>query len=341
MKNYLKIVHIDEYSSTPKYRQLVNAIMQGIESGQIVKDDQLPSINDFCVALDLSRNSVEKTYNTLKKAGIVTSVAGKGFFIAQDQFEQPVKTLLLFNKLSGHKKIVYDAFVDALGNSAAVDFYVYNNDFNIFKKLISEKVNSYAKFVIVPHFLENSDRAYEMINTIPREKLILLDKLVKGVTGNFSSIYQDFENDIYSALEQLLEQLCKYHTLKIIFPQDSYHSKEILKGFKRFCRQYAFDYDMITYVKDEVINQGTGYITLTEDDLVELIEMMINSGLTAGVDVGLISYNETPIKRVILNGITTISTNFEMMGKMAAEEVLNPSCQHIAVPFKVTLRKSL
>ena len=85
MKNYLKIVKIDEDSLTPKYRQLANGILQGIDSGMIVKDDILPSIHDFCVALDISKNSVEKAYNTLKKEGVVGSVRGKGYFIFRDK----------------------------------------------------------------------------------------------------------------------------------------------------------------------------------------------------------------------------------------------------------------
>jgi DNA-binding LacI/PurR family transcriptional regulator len=63
--------------------------------------------------------------------------------------------------------------------------------------------------------------------------------------------------------------------------------------------------------------------------------------LKAGEDVGIISYNETPIKKIILNGITTISTNFEEMGKMAARLILENQRQHLEVPFKLTIRNSL
>ena len=341
MTNYLKIVKIDEYSITPKYRQVVNAVMHGIEGGKIVKDDLLPSINELCISLDISRNSVEKAYTTLKKAGIVSSIAGKGYFIVQDQFKQPIKVLLLFNKLSVHKKMIYDAFANALGATAAIDFYIYNNDFNVFKKLITEKIDEYSKCVIIPHFLENSDRAHEVINRIPKGKLILLDKLVKGVTGKFSAVYEDFEHDIYNALEQLLEKLKQYNTLKIIFPKNTYHSKEIVKGFQSFCTKYAFDFETVHILKNEKLRPGTVYVSLMEDDLVELIEKMINKNLIAGVDIGVISYNETPLKRVILNGITTISTDFELMGRLAAGLLVDSTDQHIAVPFKVKIRNSL
>lgn len=193
MKNYLKILSIDEYSITPKYLQLSNAIIRGIESGDIVKDDMLPSINDLSFALDTSRNTIERVYKELKDKGIVSSVPGKGFFISNTDFQKPIKIFLLFNKLSAHKKIIYDAFVDTIGERATVDFYIYNNDFHFFKKIITESAqNDYAKYIIIPHFLDNEAKAHEIINTIPKDKLILLDNLVPGVSGKFAAIYENF-----------------------------------------------------------------------------------------------------------------------------------------------------
>jgi DNA-binding transcriptional regulator YhcF (GntR family) len=341
MKNYLKIVSIDEYSVTPKYIQLVNSILRGIESGKIEKDDILPSINEFSIALDTSRNTIERAYSELKKKQVIKSVPGKGYFIANTNFNQPIKILLLFNKLSSHKKIIYDAFAETLGSNAAIDFYIYNNDCNFFKRLISEKIGMYAKFVIIPHFLENTARAYEVINTIPKEKLILMDKLESGVTGEFGAVYEDFEKDIYEALEQLVQKLSEYHTLKLVFPEHSYYPREIITGFVNFCSQYTFDYEILNSVDTEHIRKGVVYINVVEDRLVELIEKIIAAELIVGEDVGVISYNETPLKKIILNGITTISTDFKLMGEKTAGLILGNSIEHIAIPFKVTNRKSL
>ncbi len=341
MKNYLKIIKIDEYSITPKYLQISNSILRGIEDQKIEKDDILPSINDLSIALEASRNTIERAYKELKKYNAIKSVAGKGYFISNTQFNQPVKILLLFNKLSSHKKIIYDAFAETLGSSAAIDFYIYNNNFNFFKKLLANKTDQYSKLVIIPHFIENAENAFAVINELPKDKLVLMDKLIEGVTGNFGAVYENFEQDIYYALEQLLEKLSKYHTLKIIFPENSYYSKEILTGFLNFCGQYAFDYDIIHDLKNENLLPGTVYINLMEDDLVELIEKIIGDKLKVGEDIGVVSYNETPLKKIILNGITTISTDFKMMGEKAAEMVLNNTKEHLAIPFRVTQRNSL
>lgn len=342
MKNYLKILSIDEYSITPKYLQLSNAIIRAIESGDIVKDDMLPSINDLSFALDTSRNTIERVYKELKDKGIVSSVPGKGFFISNTDFQKPLKIFLLFNKLSAHKKLIYDAFVDTIGELATIDFYIYNNDFYFFKKIMAESFNSdYAKYIIIPHFLDNETKAHEIINTIPKDKLILLDNLVPAINGRFAAIYENFASDVYEALKSLTHKLTKYHNIKLIFPGKTYHSKEILKGFLNFCRQYAFDYEVVESSAIETIQKDTVYISLTEDDLVELIKKIIASDLEIAKDVGVISYNETALKEIILDGITTISTDFKLMGSKTAEFALSNCHEHFAVPFNVTLRSSL
>jgi DNA-binding transcriptional regulator YhcF (GntR family) len=341
MNSIQNIVRIDEYSITPKYLQLINSILEGIQSGEIKKHDVLPSINELSCTLETARSTIERAYNELKRMGLVTSVAGKGFFIVQTCFNKPAKVLLLFNKLSMHKKMIYDAFAATLGDAGAIDFYIYNNDYQLFKKILDDKAGYYEKCVIIPHFNDDKDLGYDLIDSLPKKKLILMDKLAQGISGNFGAVYEDFENDIFSALEQLEDRLHKYHTLKLVFPGQTYHSKMIIQGFRRFCRLYSFNHEVLDCLHQEQIEKGCVYINLVEDDLVILIEKMIEGKFKVGEDVGIISYNEVPIKRIILDGITTISTDFTLMGEKTAELVLRNSAERIAIPFRVTIRNSL
>ncbi|WP_316824945.1 GntR family transcriptional regulator [Pedobacter miscanthi] len=340
-EDLIPYIIVDEYSSTPKYKQLTNAILAAIESGKLLKNSLLPSINELSFSLEMSRDTAEKGYRNLRKLGVVDSVPGKGYFIVNTDFSRKLKVCLLFNKLSTHKKIIYDSFTKTLGERAAIDFYIYNNDFALFKKMIVAKRDDYSHFVIIPHFLEGGENAHEIINTIPKEKLVILDKLLPGITGDYAAAYENFAQDIYAALEQALDRLSNYRTLKIIFPKNSYFPHEILTGFYRFCQQYAFDHKVIHNIKDEEISPGEVYINLMEDDLVMLIERLIAQKLKIGKDVGVISYNETPLKRIILDGITTISTDFSKLGALAAEFILTGKTEKIEVPFYLNLRKSL
>ncbi len=340
-KSVFQYLSIDYYSATPKYLQLANSIIKAIGDGKIKKDELLPSINELSFEFEISRDTAEKGYKHLKKIGVLGSVPGKGYFIKDTNLQQQRKIFLLFNKLSPHKKLIYDAFVSALGEMASIDFYIYNNDFDFFKRLIQDARKDYTHYVIIPHFLEGGENASEVINGIPKEKLILLDKLVPGIEGQYGAVYENFEKDIYGALEQALPKLSGYNTIKIIVPFYTYHPREIIKGFTDFCQQYAFNYKVVHSIADETVKAGEAYINLMEDDLVTLIEKILTSKLKPGKDVGVISYNETPLKKIILNGITTISTDFQMMGEKAAQLVLNRSVEHIEIPFSLTLRNSL
>jgi DNA-binding transcriptional regulator YhcF (GntR family) len=334
-------IQIDEYSATPKYLQITNSIMNAIEAGKIKYNQLLPSINELSYVLEISRDTAEKGYKHLKKLGILNSVPSKGYYIVNTSFRQTLKIFLLFNKLSAHKKIIYDSFVHAIGEHVTVDFYIYNNDFALFKKLLNNKKEDYSHYVIIPHFLEGGENAHEIINLIPKEKLVLLDKQVAGVNGDYAAVFQNFEKDIYGALDEARDELSKYHTLKIIFPKRSYFPIEILKGFNRFCHQYAFTSKVVYNVADEQISEGEAYIILMEDDLVTLIEKLISLKLKVGKQVGVISYNETPLKKIILNGITTISTDFQQMGVTVAKLIQDNSRQQVEVPFYLVKRSSL
>lgn len=336
-----KHLFIDYYSATPKYLQLANCIIKAISEGVLKENDVLPSINELSFEFEISRDTAEKGYKHLKKSGVLGSVPGKGYYVKNTELNQKLKIFLLFNKLSAHKKIIYDAFVASLGDMAAIDFYIYNNDFLFFKKLITQQKGDYTHYVIIPHFMEASENVREIVNTIPKEKLILLDKLLPGVSGNYAAVYENFEEDIYSALVQANEQLSKYNTIKIIFPEYTYHPKEILEGFYRYCQQYAFNYKVVQNIEEEPIQKGEAFINLMENDLVILIERILASGLKVGKDVGVISYNETALKKIILNGITTMSTDFQMMGEKAAQLILDQSTEHVAIPFSLKLRASL
>jgi DNA-binding transcriptional regulator YhcF (GntR family) len=340
MRNFLKIVKVDRESIMPMYLQVFESIKVGVEGGQITNGDVLPSIHDMCYALDMSKNTVEKAYNQLKKVGLLDSVRGKGYYISAPQTKKK-KILLLFNKLSTHKKIIYDSFMNMISHYATVDLCVYNNSVSELSNLINEKSGNYQLFIVIPPFINNDLPICDIIKKIAPEKLYILDRTLRYKELYRGAVYQDFERDIYGALESMIERLRKYDVIKIVFPDNTPHATEIVSGFELFCRKNKFQFKIITDVEKEKIAKGTVYISLMEDDLVILIEKILYSNLVPGRDIGVISYNETPLKKMLLNGLTTISTDFKMMGEKMAELILEDSNQHIAVPFHTICRNSV
>ena len=75
--------------------------------------------------------------------------------------------------------------------------------------------------------------------------------------------------------------------------------------------------------------------------MVQVIEQAKRQQLELGNDYGIISYNETPLKKLVEKDITTISTDFEAMGKTLAEMILKNKKIQIENPSQLLLRNSL
>ena len=74
---YLIEIRIDSESRIPKYRQIVNSIIQDIEKGVLSVGQRVPSINEISEEYYLSRDTVEEAYNFLKEKQIIVSAKGK------------------------------------------------------------------------------------------------------------------------------------------------------------------------------------------------------------------------------------------------------------------------
>ncbi len=331
---------IDENSKTPKFLQVVNHFISDIEHGVFKYGQKIPSINETSESYYLSRDTVEKAYNELKSRGIIKPVRGKGYYVTSLETNYVTKVLLLFNKLSTYKKNIYYSLIQSLGKKAKVDLQIYHYDFDFFCGILDNNLGDYDYYVVMPHFTTPYEKLPQILNQIPAEKLILLDKKIDGVKYQ-SCLYQDFERDILDALRECEDLFSSYHKLYLVFPQPSIHPVEIVKGFVIFCKIMSLDYAIINDISQEEINPGTAYIVIEENDLVEIIKQCKTKKMTLGKEVGLISYNETPLKEVLADGITVISTDFEQMGTRLGELILDKKKATIRNPFKLIRRNSI
>jgi len=340
IKNFLKIFLISRDSQVPLYLQVSEAVQNGVQCGSIPAGQPLPSINDLCAALDLSRNTIEKGYQQLVKSGLVISKQGKGFYV-KPEARSKKRILLLFNKISVHKKLVFDAFVSKINQVASVDLFVYNDDSQELRQVLAERRTAYNNFVLIPPCQATQEDIQSIISIIPPQEIFILNHKVDGRRFYKGSVCEDFEKDIFLALVQLIEKLRKYNKISIIFPAQSPYPIGIINGLKKFCKVNDFAYEKIADIASTKLSMHTVYISLLEDDLMILLEKIPDSLLMVGKDIGLISYNDTPLKKHVLNGLTTISTDFQMMGKMMADLVMDDRSDQLTVPFYVTSRNSL
>jgi len=339
--NFFNSISLNEKSAIPKYMQVADSIVEAINDGEIEAAQFLPSLNQLNFNLEVSRGTARKIYHYLKIKGVLDSVPGKGYYLKETPLKKNRRVFLLFNQLSPQNDGIYDALTSALGDDTIVDLDVYNNDYFLFRKIMRQVQSAYSHYVIMPHFQETDMTVYSSINQFHKGQLIILGKKPQGILGKYASVLENHEKNIYQVMEKALLLLRKYHTIKIVQPMDNYFPIEILNGLKRFCTIHNFAFCTVNDFRSALISEGEVFITLSEEDLIVLIEKIRLLKLAAGNQVGVISYHETPIKKIVLNGITTISADAQQTGHMIAQLIKEKSYTHLEVPFHLTVRPSL
>lgn len=337
MNEYLRINH---QSEIPKYQQVVGLIISDIESGIFKQGQRIPSINETSEELLLSRDTVEKAYVYLKKKGILFSVRGKGYYVNQTNVSSHLKVALIFNKLSNYKRSLYYSFIETLGVKATVDVFIYNYDLEQFSSIIENHVANYDYYVILPHFKNENNDVARVIKKIPREKVLLVDRNLETLK-DYPIVYQEYEKDIETALKKGIDLIRKYSRLNLVFPGNQYYSKYIRRGFQVFCQVNEMEYTIIDQLCEPDVKKGEAYVIVSDDDLYYFIKICKKKGWKTGKDIGVVAYNDNPVKEILEDGITTISTNHDEIGRKAAQMILTNDFRRIKSPFEFIQRKSL
>ena len=294
----MKFLNINEDSRIPKYQQIVDSIINNISLGNLKMDQKIPSINMFSEEFYLSRDTVEKAYSILKERNVITSIRGKGYYISRTKLISKVNILFLINKLSSYKLKTYNYFIDAIGANSHTDLNIYHCDESLFLNLLDKNKSAYDYFIIMPHFKTDdlkhvsfTENVIKAIKKIPRDKLILLDNIKEEIDGNLIAIYQDFENDIYNALNEGASKIKKYKKIMLIYPDKAVYPypRSILHGFRKFCIEHKLDFEVLDKIYDDMIlKNGDLFITIEEADLVNLVKQVREDEYKLGSDIGII-----------------------------------------------------
>lgn len=332
----MKVISIQSNFGIPKYKQIISSIEKTIEKGQLKKDDKLPSINKVCLEFSLSRDTVIQAYEELKKRGIIYAILGKGYYIKSTEIQIKQRIFVMFDELNSFKEDLYNSFLLNIGKNVPVDIFFHSFNPRVFQKLINDCNGNYTKYIIMP---TNLTEATSVIKTLPVNEVYILDQ-TNPELKNYPAVYQNHKKDIYDALLKGKSKLIKYKKMVLIFPGNR-EPVGMKDGFENFCLDYLIEYEVITEFKNREIKTGEVYIIPNDRDLVSVIEKSKLQNLKLGKDFGIISYNEIPLKKVVENGITTISTDFRAMGKIMAEMILEGKKKQIENKCALIIRNSL
>lgn len=324
---------INHKSDIPKYQQLVNAVNNAISENLLQKGEALPSVNKICNSTKLSRDTVFKAYTILKENGVIESVPNKGYYIANET----KKVLLLLDTFKAYKEVVYHSFINNLPKNTIVDLQFHHYNIASFKTILNNSKGKYYKYIVMPF----DDKEVETtLSDIDNNKLLLIDWSVHSKADN-NFIFQDFGDAFYDALKDALKAFRKYKKVVFLYPTYTYHPKETLTFFKKYCKEFHLEYKIETNPIKFSIEKEVAYISTSDRMLGVFLEECRTKNLEPGVHVGFLSYNETPMKKFIYKGISVISTNFAELGAKAAEFVNQDGPMQHYVPTKLILRESL
>lgn len=317
-----------------KYQLIVSHVIDGISNQKYAVGDRIPSINEFRSTYNLSRDTVFAGIKELTSKGIIRSNQGVGYFIQSTEVSKGHHVFLLFNELNEFKEDLFNSFIANAGNYVSIDLYFHNYNRKVFETLLNDANNKYTDYIIMSGKFEGIAPLLESISG----RVLLLDHFHGELKGRYSSVSQNFAEDTYQALSSAVEQIKKYERI-IMIQSEEKEPLERYDGLVSFCEEHGFEHEYIS--SSRRIQKKDLFIVVKDRDLVEILKQATAQNLTAGVDFGIISYNDTPLKELLAGGITTLSTDFKLMGKTMSRLLKARHLETVDNPWMLTLRKSL
>ncbi len=335
-----KLVRVNNQSSKPKYLQVMQAVTDGIEAGIYKKGQLLPSINEMASTNKTAKETIAKAYAGLREQGVIISQAGKGFYVANAKAKAGLNIFVLFDTFYAFKETLYSALKAALPKNTRFHILFHHYNVHQFEEQIKDALGNYNFYVIMPHF--NTDVS-SIVNTIPRDKLLLLDRDIPTLGTGYAAAYQDFENDVFTNLQQALPLIKKYKHLYLVVGKEhlQHVPAPIIKGYKKFCKKENVMGRVMENMEEKSIKAGNAFLIFHDTDMVHFIKFCESKKWKPGKDIGLISFDDTDLKEILLGGITVITTDFEKLGTTAGKLIKEKRMEKIANPSMFIKRKTL
>jgi len=81
-------IQLDLHSGMPVYRQVIDQVRGGIASGLLAPGDQLPTVRQLAVDLEINPNTVIRAYRELELGGLLETHQGTGTFISAQKMKR-------------------------------------------------------------------------------------------------------------------------------------------------------------------------------------------------------------------------------------------------------------
>lgn len=147
-------------------------------------------------------------------------------------------------------------------------------------------------FVLVYIFIRPLEKPQPLLSRLPDQ--------------NFVARYPGFETEMTTLLENHYQLFRKYEGFVLVFPSSGMFPGEISRVFRDFCEIHQLAYRQTEELHPEDVSEGLAYMILEDNTLAAFVEITAEKGLIIGKEAGVLSYEDSPLKRIVANGITVI-----------------------------------
>ncbi|MGN7514874.1 MAG: GntR family transcriptional regulator [Allomuricauda sp.] len=333
-----RILELQDSHLLSKHEILVQSVIDSIAEGDLLVGDKLPSINKMVRNVGYARKTIVRAYEELKDRGLVESKNKQGYFVISQETGVMLRVALLLFAFQSFQEDFYNTLRNELGKKYQVDVFFHHNNLSIFETIISNIKGKYGMYVIAPI---QDNAVIPMLQSIPPNKLILVDRYL-DLGPEYSFIAQEFENSTYNKLVKLLPEIRKYEYMVLFFnTKTDYSPLGIRNAFERFIKDYDIRGSIEEGYMPETLKKNTLYFIKNDSILWKFLKDCSRGQCILGKDLGILSYDDNVLKEIIMGGITTMSTDFKEMGKMAGKFVKEGTPIRTIIPTNLLRRHSL
>lgn len=323
----------DEASSQTKMQQLIHAVSEAINLGRLKEGDFLPSVNQLNKQSGISRDTIFKAYSILKQRSIIASTPTKGYFVASESY----RVFILLDDFSAFKEQLYKSIRANLPDNYSVDLLFHHYNPEVFNQLILNSLGRYSMYIVMNI---NNKSVEDVVRKIDPKKLLILD-MGFDIRNEVSYLTQNFNQAVYECLNSGLKLIQKYKEFILVFPENTPHPAETIDAFNHFCDDNELPHAVLDQIENREVQRGQAYLVIKDSDLVKIVKDCKKNGYKIGTDIGIISYNDAPMKEIVGSGITVISTDFVRMGKDCALFIVDKKNIAEVIPTNLIIRGSL
>jgi GntR family transcriptional regulator of arabinose operon len=337
---------IDRDSPLPLYYQLVEQIKGQIKSGQIKVGDKLPSESEMVKIYGLGRLTVRGALARLVNAGYLKKVHGKGTFcIASRAKTDRIDVDVILD-------MAYTYFIPYYVKSISAVLLAHNCNFIIsdshddsdkIADILEGIVHRGSSGVIVQpsrSSVKTPDRIKEAFQQLRAAGIpyIMIDSIYEGIESSYT-ILDEYKGGAMAA--RFFHELG--HRRLAVVSMDHYRdSLQRRDGFTETCVLLGLPPPLLiswstnierTLVKKLKSMGITALFCYNDEVAVQCLRILKNDGIAVPDDISVLGFDDTILAATVEPGLTTIAHPKQIIGKLAAQALLDIMNKKILWPF--------